>query len=204
MHHRPSIRSASRKYSRQVSGRRNFGRRFQRSFPCPGKHPVRPPLAVPLSPTTQIVCRTVVFPEAPDIALKLSVGIRISSALRTITHFTADFGPRFSRDVVPKLAIDPDILTIEQEVASAICTRDAEGVSLDSDIAKHFTVVIRKQYLPAESESVIICAALLETGHLGLQAGIPVVQHILGLDTQEKRLVFFREYVHSLPSLWPP
>jgi len=32
-------------------------------------------------------CRTVAFPEAPDIALKLSIGIRISSALRTITHY---------------------------------------------------------------------------------------------------------------------
>jgi siderophore synthetase component len=141
--------------------------------------------------------RTVVFSEAPDIALKLSVGIRVSSALRTVSHYTADFGPRFSRDVVPRLAIDPGILTIEQEVASAICARDAEGANLDPDIVKHFTVVIRKQYTPAESEAVIICAALLETGHPGLQAGIPTVQHILGLDTQDKRLEFFREYVHD-------
>jgi hypothetical protein len=97
---------------------------------------------------------------------------------------------------VPKLAINPSILTIEQEVASAICTRDAEGVSLDPDIAKHFTVVVRKLYLPDESEAVIICAALLETGHLDLQVGVPIVQHIFGLDTQKKRLVFFREYVY--------
>ena len=100
---------------------------------------------------------------------------------------------------MPRLAIDPNILTIEQEVASAICARDAEGANLDPDIAKHFTVIIRKQYIPAESEAVIICAALLETGHLGLQAGIPTVQHILGLDTRDKRLEFFREYVHEPP-----
>ena len=62
--------------------------------------------------------------------------------------------------------------------------------------------MIRKQYLPAESEAVIICAALLETGHLGLSAGIPVVQHIFGLDSQEKRLVFFREYVFPVLRLW--
>jgi hypothetical protein len=106
---------------------------------------------------------------------------------------------------VPKLSIDPGILTIEQEVASAICARDADGAILDPDIAKHFTVVIRKQYLPAESEAVIICAALLETGHSGLSAGIPVVQHILGLDSQEKRLVFFREYVFFLSfAFWHP
>ena len=137
------------------------------------------------------VCSTVVFPEVPDIALKLSVGIRISSALRTISHFTANFGPRFAKDVVPKLAIDPGILTIEHEVASAICAKDAEGGDLDPDIAKHFTVVIRKRYIPDESEAVIICAALLETGHSGLPAGIPVVQHIMGLDSHEKRFMFF-------------
>lgn len=98
------------------------------------------------------------------------------------------------------MAIDPGILKIEQEVASAICARDAEGASLDPDIAKHFTIVIRKQYHPDESEAVIMCAALVETGHMDLPAGIPVVQHILGLDTQEKRLAFFREYVSYAPS----
>jgi hypothetical protein len=104
---------------------------------------------------------------------------------------------------VSKLSIDPSILTIEKEVASAICARDAKGAILDPDIAKHFTVVIRKQCLPAaESEAVIICAALLETGHSGLSAGIPVVEHILGLDSQEKRLVFFREYVLLVLRHW--
>jgi len=135
----------------------------------------------------------VVFPEVPDIALKLSVGIRISSALRTISHFTANFGPRFSREIVPELAINPSILLIEQEVASANCTRDTEGVDLDPDIAKHLTVVIRERYIPDESEAIIICAALLETGHAGLPAGIPVVQHIMDLDSQEKRFMFFHE-----------
>ena len=142
-----------------------------------------------------------VFPDAPDIALKLSVGIRISSGLRTISHFTANFGPRFSRKIVPKLAIDPSILSIEPEVASANCSRDAEGANLDPDIAKHFTVVIRKLYIPDESEAIIVCAALLETGHAGLPAGIPIVQHVMGLDSQEKRFMFFHEWVFlsSLP-----
>ncbi|KAH9998791.1 IucC family-domain-containing protein [Russula compacta] len=146
----------------------------------------------------QASIRTVVFPDVPGIALKLSVGIRISSALRTISHFTANFGPRFSREVAPKLAIDPSILSIEQEVASAICARDAEGAGLDPDTVKHFAVVIRKQYIPDESEAVIICAALLETGHSGLPEGTPVVQHVMGLDTQEKRFTFFHEYARLL------
>jgi len=94
---------------------------------------------------------------------------------------------------VPKLAIDPSILSIEQEVASANCARDAEGAHLDPDVAKHLTVVIRRLYIPDDSEAIIICAALLETGHAGLPAGIPIVQHVMGLDTQEKRFMFFHE-----------
>jgi IucA / IucC family len=135
----------------------------------------------------------VIFQEALDIALKVSVGIRISSVIRTIGHFSARLGPRFSTEVVPKLAIDTGILLIEPEVASVICARDAEGVNLDPDIAAHLTAVIRKRYIPDESEAVIICAALLETGHSDLPAGIPTVQHIMGLDSQEKRFEFFNE-----------
>ncbi|KAH9063923.1 hypothetical protein EDB87DRAFT_1701063 [Lactarius vividus] len=146
----------------------------------------------------QASIRTVVFSEIPNIALKLSVGISVSSALRTISHFTANFGPRFSKEVVPKLAIDSRILTIEQEIASAVCSRDAKGVSLDLDVAKHFTVVIRKQHSPVEDEAIIICAALLETGHSGLPAGVPVVQHVMRLDAPEKRLRFFDEYARLL------
>ncbi|KAH9003054.1 IucC family-domain-containing protein [Lactarius hatsudake] len=146
----------------------------------------------------QASIRTVIFSEIPNIALKLSVGISVSSALRTISHFTANFGPRFSKEIVLKLAIDPRILTIEQEIASVVCSRDAKGVSLDPDVAKHFTVVIRKQYPPVEDEAVIICAALLETGHSGLPAGVPVVQHVMRLDAPEKRLRFFDEYARLL------
>jgi hypothetical protein len=102
-------------------------------------------------------------------------------------------GPRFSKDVVPQLSIDPRIFSIEPEIASAICSRDAKGDDLDPDIAKHFTAMIRKQYLPDETEAVIMCAALLETGHSSLPAGIPVVQHVMRLDTPDKRLTFFRE-----------
>lgn len=152
----------------------------------------------------QASIRTVVFSEIPNIALKLSVGISVSSALRTISHFTANLGPRFSKDVVPKLSIDPRTLIIEQEVASAVCSRDIEGVGIDPDIAKHFTAIIRKQYPPAEDEAVIICAALLETGHSGLPAGIPVVQHIMCLDSPEKRLRFFDEYARLLVSAVVP
>ena len=137
------------------------------------------------------------IPEAPHLALKLAVGITVSSALRTISHFTANLGPRFS-EIIPKLHVDTDILHLERETASAICMRDAAGNAISPDTVKHFTAVLRSPYVPKEDEAVIICAALSETGHCNVPSGISVVQHIFDLNTDEKRLSFFDEFVHRL------
>lgn len=118
------------------------------------------------------------------MALKLAVGVKISSSLRTISHFTANFGPRFSADIVSKLVINPEILKIEREPASA-SYRHA-----DSEVAKHFTAVLREEYQPAEGENLIVCAALLEMDHEGSPQGVSAVQHVLGLDTEAKRIGF--------------
>ena len=124
------------------------------------------------------------FPELPSKALKLSINVKVTSALRTISHFTADFGPRFTRDIIPKLSINPCILHIEGEPASAVY-RDVEP-----DTAKHFTAVIRDQYEPNPGECVAVCAALFETGHQGLPEGVSVIEHIFGLNSREKRHEF--------------
>jgi siderophore synthetase component len=137
----------------------------------------------------------VVVPESP-LAIKLSVGIKISSALRTISHFTANIGPRFSEEILPKLAIDPAILHVEREVGSAVCIRDQKGELVDQDVAKHFTAVLRQPFMPQEDEVVILVAALGESGYANVPVGIPVVQHLLDLDTEEKRAAFFDEYVN--------
>ncbi len=84
--------------------------------------------------------------------------MKISSALRTISHFTADFGPRFSQEIVPKLAVDSKILSVELEPSSAVYRTS------DPDVAKHFTAVIREMYTPLSGENVIVVAALLEMG----------------------------------------
>lgn len=118
------------------------------------------------------------------MSLKLSVGVKISSALRTISHYTADFGPRFSEIVVPKLSIDPKLLTIECEPASAVY----RGV--DPDLAKHFTAILRDYFQPRNGENVIVCAALLESGHTGSQKGVSAVENTFGLDTNEKKAEF--------------
>ncbi|THH15695.1 hypothetical protein EW146_g4821 [Bondarzewia mesenterica] len=152
----------------------------------------------------QASIRTVVVPEAPHLALKLAVGITVSSALRTISHFTANLGPRFS-EIVPKLKINPAILHIERESASAVYARDGEGKPVNPDIAKHFTAVLRTPYVPAYDEAVIVCAALSEHGHKDAMTGVPVVQHIFGLDTEEMRVAFFEDYARVLiDALLPP
>lgn len=124
------------------------------------------------------------IPELPGKALKLAINVKISSSLRTISHYTANFGPRFSENIVPKLSINPEILSVECEPASAVY----RGV--EPDVAKHFTAVLRNQYVPSEGENVIVVAALLESGHAGVPPGISAVQHAFKLDTEEKRADF--------------
>ena len=118
------------------------------------------------------------------MALKLAIGVKISSSLRTISHFTANFGPRFSVEVIPHISIDHNILSITREPASAI------HKSADPDVAKHLTTILREEFQPKEGEALIICAALLEMDHAGAPVGTSAVEHIFNLDTSEKRATF--------------
>lgn len=129
--------------------------------------------------------RTVVIPSLPTMAVKLAVGVKISSSLRTISHYTATFGPRFSAEIVPRLKINHEILTVETEPHSAV----VRGV--DAEDAKHFSVVLREEFQPPEGQNLVVCAALLEMDHAGAPVGVPAVQFAFGLDNQEKRLTFF-------------
>lgn len=124
--------------------------------------------------------------------MKLAVGVKISSSLRTISHYTADFGPRFSAEIVPKLAVDPQILHIETEGQSAVYQ------SKNPELAKHFTAVIRDEYERKEGETLIVVAALLEMGHKDVPPGVSAVEHLFGLDTQEKRIAFLDRYGYYL------
>ncbi|KAL0954600.1 hypothetical protein HGRIS_003560 [Hohenbuehelia grisea] len=142
--------------------------------------------------------RTVLVPDMPGIALKLAVGVKISSSLRTISHFTADFGPRFSKDIVPLLSIDRRILSIEVEPASAVYRGEP-------DIAKHFTAVLRQEYEPPAGENLIVCAALFEMGHKNVPPGVSAIEHVLNLNTEEKREAFLDRYIRlACEALVPP
>ncbi|KAF7375205.1 C2 domain-containing protein [Mycena sanguinolenta] len=143
--------------------------------------------------------RTMLVPALPNMALKVSVNMKISSALRTISHWTADFGPRFSRDIVPKLTVNHKIFDVELEPASAIYA------GVDSSVRKHFTAIFRHEYIPAPGENIIVVAALLEMGHAGVPAGVSAVEHIFGLDTEEKRIAFLDKYLRlACEALIPP
>ncbi|KAG6857213.1 hypothetical protein H0H87_007632 [Tephrocybe sp. NHM501043] len=143
--------------------------------------------------------RTVVIPELRETAIKLSVGVKISSALRTISHFTADFGPRFSNEIVPKLTFDRRILSIAKEPASAVYKSD------NPDLAKHFTAIIREEIQPQDGHALIVSAALLEMDHAGLPGGVSAVQHAFKLDTFEKRAQFLDRYIQlACQALLPP
>ncbi|KAF8071692.1 IucC family-domain-containing protein [Lyophyllum atratum] len=147
----------------------------------------------------QCSIRTVVIPELPGMALKLSVGVKISSALRTISHFTADFGPRFSADIVPKLTINPHVLSIAREPASAVYT------SADPELAKHFTAILREEPQPEKGQAVIVAAALLEMDHAGLPSGVSAVEHVFNLRTYEQRATFLNRYIQlACEALLPP
>ncbi|KAJ7733428.1 IucC family-domain-containing protein [Mycena maculata] len=156
-----------------------------------------------LAPTVdalgQSSIRTVVIPDLPNMALKLSVNVKISSALRTISHWTADFGPRFSRDIVPKLSVDHTIFAVAMEPASAIY-KDAEP-----SVRKHFTAIFRDEIVPAPGENIVVVAALLENSHAGVPAGMSAVEHVFGLDTEAKRAAFLDSYLRlTCQAIIPP
>jgi len=119
------------------------------------------------------------------------VGLRLTSAVRTISPASAYFGPRFSRDVIPVLAMDRNIVTVARELASVVHTDP------DSDIAKHCSAITREchENLYERGERHIVCTALFESGHSGEGGDIPVLIRIFELDSEEKRIQWFTKYV---------
>lgn len=148
--------------------------------------------------------RSVAAPSLlPGLAVKLCLGVKISSALRTITPFTTYFGPGFSYDVVPKLTYDHDVLTIEREVATVVYKHE------DFDVAKHCACVLRDavEYPAQPSEDddcIVVCAALVEKIQKP-DTDETLLSHVWGLDTEEKRIAFMDRYIElALKAFLPP
>ncbi|KXT04176.1 hypothetical protein AC578_55 [Pseudocercospora eumusae] len=111
-----------------------------------------------LEAEAQASVRTVAIPKQYGFSwhLKTALACTITSALRTITPWTACVGPELS-EVLKDLV--PNNLWIASEVASIT------GSQANFDQAKHISCILREDLEPrAESlnQSLIICAALAE------------------------------------------
>lgn len=141
------------------------------------------------------ISSTVQVPDASDkFSLKLALGLRITQAIRRIDPENAYFCPRFSAQVVPHLKLDSNVVIVAKELASVVHTHP------DPDIAGHCGVIIREAHdinSEARGERVIVCNALVESGHAGEGGHLPAVIRIFQLDTVEKRRIWLDRY--SLP-----
>ncbi|KAJ7221016.1 IucC family-domain-containing protein [Mycena haematopus] len=137
--------------------------------------------------------RSVIVPNAyHELSLKLGVGIKLTSAVRTISPASAYLGPRFSEQVVPVLTMDRNIVTVARELASVVHTHP------DGEIAKHCSAIIREAYentSEERGERLIVCTSLVESGHAGEGGHLPAVVRIFELDTEEKRLDWLDKFV---------
>jgi siderophore synthetase component len=142
-----------------------------------------------------LLSRSVLVPDAyRDLHLKLGVGIKLTSAVRTISPESAYLGPRFSAKVVPVLALDPNVVTVAKELASVV-----HGHA-DGEIAKHCSAIIRESpesTSEERQERLIVCTALVESGHAGVDGHLPSVIRVFGLDNDDKRAFWFKKCVIS-------
>lgn len=130
-----------------------------------------------------------------DLSLKLAVGIKLTSATRTVSPASAYFGPRFSRNIVPLLALNPRIVTIAKELASVI------HIDPDGEVAKHCAAIIREAHentCREKGEQMIVCLGLIQWGHSGSGDSVPAVVRVFGLDSEERRLQWLSKFVRVL------
>ncbi|KAJ2856464.1 hypothetical protein GGI22_003810 [Coemansia erecta] len=153
----------------------------------------RLPFTVPAEAQASLrtVCPNVLVPLGYDI--KLPLGIKVSSALRTISPWSAYVGPRITQaipDILRGMGASEPLL-IAGEPASAVSTNP------DFDVAKYLSCVIREDpdhICRLRAQRAILAAAL--TGFS--DAGTSTVIQQWALDTEEKRRAFLQNYAEKL------
>ncbi|KAJ2901923.1 hypothetical protein GGI21_004625, partial [Coemansia aciculifera] len=151
------------------------------------------PFTVPAQAQASLrtVCPQALAPLGYDI--KLPLGIKTSSALRTISPWSTYIGPRVT-EVIPAILCNApveDALLIAGEPASAV------SINPDYDVAKYLSCVIRNdpEYIcRSRGERAIIAAALTNSNDDGTSS----VVSQWGLDTVEKRRRFLHSYSEML------
>ncbi|KAJ2493243.1 hypothetical protein IWW37_000706 [Coemansia sp. RSA 2050] len=151
------------------------------------------PFSVPAQAQASLrtLCPQALAPLGYDI--KLPLGIKTTSALRTISPWSAFAGPRITEAIPAILRNAPieDALLIAGEPASAV------SADPDYDIAKYLTCVIRNdpEYIcRPRGERVIMAAALTSNN----DDGVSTVVRQWRLDTADKRRSFLRNYTEIL------
>ncbi|KAL9129991.1 MAG: hypothetical protein Q9217_001713 [Psora testacea] len=144
----------------------------------------------------QASLRTVSLPNKSGLQfpynLKFALACKITSALRTVTPWTACVGPEIS-DLFDKL-LPPDMWFF-REIAAVTGAQD------DFDQAKHISVLIREDLegrARDKGERIIPAAALAERG---VHSDRCHAERVFGLDTVEKKRNWFQNYAHTLLSL---
>ncbi|TFK40141.1 IucC family-domain-containing protein [Crucibulum laeve] len=148
--------------------------------------------------------RSVIVPNVyREHSLKLGVGIKLTSAVRTISPESAYLGPRFSAKVVPALNMDQNVVTVAKELASVVHAHS------NGEIAKHCAAIVREAHentSEERGERLIVCTALVESGHSGCDGHLPAVIRVFNLDTERKKVewldkfvdVFFKAFLPSM------
>jgi hypothetical protein len=88
--------------------------------------------------------------------------------------------------------MDPSLVTVAKELASVVHTHP------DGEVAKHCSLIIREAHeITSEDrgERLIVCTALVESGHSGENGHLPAVVRVFGLKTEEKRIEWFTKSV---------
>ena len=140
----------------------------------------------PLFAQAQASIRTVSLPQSHDFPydLKFALACNITSALRTISPWTALVGPEIS-SILERLL--PRNLWICKEHAAIT------GAQSNFDDAKHCSVLLRENLqreADAQGETLIISAALAERG---VEGEVCHAERVFELSTLEKKQQWFRK-----------
>ncbi|CAE6482845.1 unnamed protein product [Rhizoctonia solani] len=139
----------------------------------------------------QVSMRTVSIPGFP-FHLKMAVSYTITSAMRTMTPWTARMCIEISQ-LLQNIMPDPDLLWVARKTAAA-CSADP-----DFERAKHLSVMLREDLEPKACElgqCLVLPATLFE---ISSKDRIAHVVRLFGLTTVEARKDWFRKYVAHPP-----
>ncbi|CAG8436926.1 11718_t:CDS:2 [Diversispora eburnea] len=114
--------------------------------------------------------RTIIFPNLPDRSFKLPLAMRLTSAIRTISPWSAYIGTELL-PIFERLVVNRNILRITYEKSFVISAEQ------DFDVAKHLACIIREDGVDDrdESEKVILSAGLVERDENGSTFLPPVI-----------------------------